>query len=317
MRAHQHCTIAGPSLHGPQMISLRCPPKIHLLSLRYITKCGSWFCYELLEMDMKLLVNCRQWSLADRAFMYFWLLQVLRTPLIHRDHPDSPLSKAAYNTSSYSERLAAAVKRSLARRDYFSRRLMSSTVDGGFESQVIPDETFVQYDGLTEYTMALSIGTPPQRFFVLIDTGSDLLWLNCKPCNQCIIDSFGSPFDPSLSSSYRNTSCTDNFCKVRTQNASNEKLLPQIIHLAWSWDWLGISTEDYYLQIRKTTSSRDQIFLKIDLNLTTILQMVIHQLCNVTRMLVWYSTSCTWQGFSFESLQTSDPDMKTSQYLVS
>ncbi|KAH8957599.1 hypothetical protein BDL97_07G100500 [Sphagnum fallax] len=143
------------------------------------------------------------------------VLKVLRTPLIHRDHPDSPLSKAAYNTSSYSERLAAAVKRSLARRDYFSRRLMSSTFDGGFENQVIPDETYVQYGLLTEYTMALSIGTPPQRFFVLIDTGSDLLWLNCKPCNQCINHSFGSPFDPSLSSSYRNTSCTDNFCKLR------------------------------------------------------------------------------------------------------
>ncbi|CAK9198575.1 unnamed protein product [Sphagnum troendelagicum] len=141
------------------------------------------------------------------------VLKVLRTPLIHRDHPDSPLSKA-YNTSSYSERLAAAMKRSLARRDYVSRRLMGSTFDGGFESQVIPDETYVQYGRLTEYTMALSIGTPPQRFFVLIDTGSDLLWLNCKPCNQCISHSFGSPFDPSLSSSYRNTSCTDNFCKV-------------------------------------------------------------------------------------------------------
>ncbi|CAM6032497.1 unnamed protein product [Sphagnum compactum] len=142
------------------------------------------------------------------------VLKVLRTPLIHRDHPDSPLSKAAYNTSSYSERLAAAVKRSLACRDYVSRRLMSSTFEGGFESQVIPDETYVQYGLLTEYTMALSIGTPPQRFFVLIDTGSDLLWLNCKPCNQCIIHPFGSPFDPSLSSSYRNISCTDNFCKV-------------------------------------------------------------------------------------------------------
>ncbi|CAK9233273.1 unnamed protein product [Sphagnum troendelagicum] len=149
------------------------------------------------------------------------VLKVLRTPLIHRDHPDSPLSKAACNTSSYSERLAAAVKRSLARRDYFSRRLMSSTFDGGFENQVIPDETYVQYGLLTEYTMALSIGTPPQRFFVLIDTGSDLLWLNCKPCNQCINHSFGSPFDPSLSSSYRNTSCTDNFCKISRIGLAN------------------------------------------------------------------------------------------------
>jgi hypothetical protein len=244
MRAHQRCTIPGPSLHGPQMISLRCPPKIHLLSFRYITKCGSWFCEELSEIDMKLLVNCPKWSLADRAFMYFWLLQVFRTPLIHRDHPDSPLSKADYNTSSYSERLAAAVKRSLARRDYFSRRLMSSTFDGGFESQVIPDDKLFE-DGilLTEYTMALSIGTPPQRFFVLIDTGSDLLWLNCKPCNQCISHSFGSPFDPSLSASYRNTSCTDNFCKVRAMHLTRN-LCPT------SSSWFDLEIGSAYLPLQ-------------------------------------------------------------------
>jgi hypothetical protein len=43
-------------------------------------------------MDMNLVVNCRM-SHVDRAFMSFWLLQVLRTPLIHRDHPKSPLRR--------------------------------------------------------------------------------------------------------------------------------------------------------------------------------------------------------------------------------
>jgi hypothetical protein len=51
---------------------------------------------------------------------------------MHRDHPDSLLSKA-YNTSSFSQRVVAAVKRSLAHGDYFSGRLMSSK--GGFEAR--------------------------------------------------------------------------------------------------------------------------------------------------------------------------------------
>jgi hypothetical protein len=62
-------------------------------------------------MDMNLVVNCRM-SHADRAFMSLWLLQVLTTPLIHRDHPDSPLPKA-YNTSSYSERVEAVAQKEL------------------------------------------------------------------------------------------------------------------------------------------------------------------------------------------------------------
>jgi hypothetical protein len=60
-------------------------------------------------MDMNLVVNCRM-SHADRAFTSFWLLQVLRTPLIDRDHPDSPLPKA-YKTSSYSERVEAVTRK--------------------------------------------------------------------------------------------------------------------------------------------------------------------------------------------------------------
>jgi len=161
-----------------------------------------------------------------KSNLYLFFSQVLRTQLIHGDHPNSLLSKA-YNTSSYSQRVVAAVKRSLASGDYFSGQLMSSK--GGFESQVIPDERSVQYSTLTEYTMAVSIGTPPQQFCVFIDTGSDLFWLNCKPCNQCISHSYGSPLDPCLSSSYVNTLCTDKSCQVR--KCFNEKLLTQIMQL--------------------------------------------------------------------------------------
>ncbi|KAH9565939.1 hypothetical protein CY35_04G104900 [Sphagnum magellanicum] len=45
--------------------------------------------------------------------------KVLKSYWIHRDHPDSPASAAStYNTSSQSERIAAAARRSLTRAEY-------------------------------------------------------------------------------------------------------------------------------------------------------------------------------------------------------
>ncbi|CAM6016575.1 unnamed protein product [Sphagnum balticum] len=138
--------------------------------------------------------------------------QVLRTQLLHRDHPDSPLSRSSTSNTklSHTERMAAAVKRSWARRDYISSRARLTREAGDFESQVTPD--------IGEYTMALSVGTPPQRFVAVMDTGSDLVWLNCLPCIQCINQPHGPPFDPSLSSSYSPASCVDNACTALPNN---------------------------------------------------------------------------------------------------
>jgi hypothetical protein len=140
-------------------------------------------------------------------------VQVLRAQLIHRDHPKSPLSTATSSTHS-SERVAAAVRRSLARHEYLSdadniaarhrRGLISTTVD--FQSPVTKD--------LGEYTMTLSVGTPPQQYNFIVDTGSDLVWLNCAPCAPCINQSDGYPFDPSSSSSFSDALCTDTACLV-------------------------------------------------------------------------------------------------------
>ncbi|KAL0423833.1 UNVERIFIED_CONTAM: Aspartic proteinase nepenthesin-1 [Sesamum radiatum] len=49
--------------------------------------------------------------------------------------------------------------------------------------------------GNGEYLMDLSIGTPPMSYSAILDTGSDLIWTQCKPCKQC----FNQPtpiFDP-------------------------------------------------------------------------------------------------------------------------
>ncbi len=145
----------------------------------------------------------------DHIFGSCLILQVLKSYWIHRDHPDSPASAAStYNTSSQSERIAAAARRSLTRAEYFSRRVLDASSSGNFDSPV----EAVVVGG--EYAMAVSVGTPPRQFIVDVDTGSDLVWLNCEPCIQCVVNATDKPFHPTQSTSYQQASCTDAACTV-------------------------------------------------------------------------------------------------------
>lgn len=65
--------------------------------------------------------------------------------------------------------------------------------------------------GNGEFLMDLSIGTPPSPYSAILDTGSDLIWTQCKPCKQC----FSSPnpvFDPKKSSTFAKLPCSAALC---------------------------------------------------------------------------------------------------------
>lgn len=61
--------------------------------------------------------------------------------------------------------------------------------------------------------MKLSIGTPPVETLVVADTGSDLTWIQCKPCIQCFPQK-GPLFQPKLSSTYKPISCYSSPCNA-------------------------------------------------------------------------------------------------------
>lgn len=67
--------------------------------------------------------------------------------------------------------------------------------------------------GSGEYFMDVFIGTPPKHFSLILDTGSDLNWIQCVPCIACFEQS-GPYFDPKDSSSFRNISCRDPRCQL-------------------------------------------------------------------------------------------------------
>lgn len=83
----------------------------------------------------------------------------------------------------------------------------SSTGLYKFESLV---ESGVPF-GSGEYFMDLYVGTPPRHFSVIIDTGSDLTWVQCDPCQLCYHQK-GPVFHPSNSSTYEGLTCDSENC---------------------------------------------------------------------------------------------------------
>ncbi|KAL5098717.1 hypothetical protein RYX36_003044 [Vicia faba] len=59
--------------------------------------------------------------------------------------------------------------------------------------------------------MEVHIGTPPIKISGVADTGSDLIWTNCVPCDGCY-KQINPLFDPQKSCSYNNVSCDSSHC---------------------------------------------------------------------------------------------------------
>ncbi|XP_024966313.1 aspartic proteinase-like protein 2, partial [Cynara cardunculus var. scolymus] len=76
------------------------------------------------------------------------------------------------------------------------------------------------------YFTKIQIGSPPKDYHVQVDTGSDLLWVNCIECESCPKTSdLGVPlqlYDPNDSSSAKKVTCDDDFCRTTMDSSNTE-----------------------------------------------------------------------------------------------
>ncbi|KAF8044389.1 hypothetical protein BT93_A2398 [Corymbia citriodora subsp. variegata] len=72
-------------------------------------------------------------------------------------------------------------------------------------SDILPDSG--------EYVLKVTIGTPPYDIYAIADTGSDLFWAQCLPCDQCFPHKY-PPYNPKLSSTYRDVACPSQQCQL-------------------------------------------------------------------------------------------------------
>ncbi|KAF3785253.1 Aspartic proteinase [Nymphaea thermarum] len=125
--------------------------------------------------------------------------------LIHRDSPRSPL----YDPSSTpAQRAEQAALRSISRSGHFASGLTAtpaSSINGVAQSPVRP--------GNGDYLVTLSLGTPLHSYWAILDTGSDLTWTQCRPCDSCTGRTL-SMFNPLASATYKNQGCVSRGCST-------------------------------------------------------------------------------------------------------
>eukprot|EP00253_Pinus_taeda_P001108 PITA_01108 len=75
--------------------------------------------------------------------------------------------------------------------------------------------------GGESYILTAGFGTPAKNQLLLIDTGSDVTWIQCSPCSHCY-SQVDPVFDPEQSSSYRHLSCDAAACTELTTSEGND-----------------------------------------------------------------------------------------------
>ncbi|XP_026410112.1 aspartic proteinase CDR1-like [Papaver somniferum] len=126
--------------------------------------------------------------------------------LIHRD---SPLSPFYSSTDKASDRAESAIRRSIERCSHFSKKKPSSEKS----SNKLGNITSTVTQGVVgDYLMLLAVGTPALPLLAIADTGSDIIWFQCTPCDVCFPQTTSPIFAPENSSTYENIPCTTKEC---------------------------------------------------------------------------------------------------------
>ncbi|KAL7614147.1 hypothetical protein Lser_V15G07974 [Lactuca serriola] len=99
------------------------------------------------------------------------------------------------------------------------------------------------------YYTQVTLGSPPKDYYVQIDTGSDVLWVGCSPCNGCPKSSGlqipVSFYDPSSSSTSSPISCSDQRCSQAGQSSDSSCSNDQCSYTFQYGD--GSGTSGYYV----------------------------------------------------------------------
>ncbi|XP_044482000.1 aspartic proteinase CDR1-like [Mangifera indica] len=124
--------------------------------------------------------------------------------LIHHDSPKSPF----YNPKlTPYEKVFNAIRRSFSGVNQFNQNVAQADI----------------INNRVSYLMNISVGSPPFPILAIADTGSDLIWTQCRPCTQCFSQK-DALFDPRKSSTFRKLSCFSRQCKaLERSSCSNDQ----------------------------------------------------------------------------------------------
>lgn len=101
-------------------------------------------------------------------------------------------------------------------RDSFRVQALSSLRGARNATAHVSDFSSTVISGLSqgsgEYFTRIGVGTPPKYAYMVLDTGSDIVWLQCAPCRKCYTQT-DPVFDPSKSRSFSTVRCGSPLCR--------------------------------------------------------------------------------------------------------
>ncbi|MCO5594217.1 hypothetical protein L7F22_048242 [Adiantum nelumboides] len=201
----------------------------HLLSLPILAiaasrKLSAKPGYQTLYIDPALRAKMRAELLAEAKVSTsaddLWAMEIVDRDRISgttRVNPTST-SEDAY-TEAFSERLvrdsarvkAIEAKLEVARMGANTAEWKPAQVEGVSQEEISSPLVSGLSQGSGEYFTRFGVGTPPNEAYFVIDTGSDLSWTQCEPCQSCYKQT-DPIFNPAKSSSYNPVSCSDALC---------------------------------------------------------------------------------------------------------
>ncbi|KAL7158920.1 hypothetical protein ABFS83_02G175600 [Erythranthe nasuta] len=118
----------------------------------------------------------------------------------------------------------------------------------GFSSSVISGLAH----GSGEYFTRLGVGTPAKYVYMVLDTGSDVVWIQCSPCRKCYTQS-DPVFDPKKSKTFSGVACGSPLCRRLDSPGcgSQRKCLYQVSYGDGSFTVGDFSTETLTFRRRR------------------------------------------------------------------
>ncbi|GMI83806.1 hypothetical protein like AT3G20015 [Hibiscus trionum] len=128
--------------------------------------------------------------------------------LLHRDKLSSTLH-------DHRRRFHSRMERDVKRVAALLRRLPGGGNHEGDASYEVNDFGSDVVSGMAqgsgEYFVRIGVGSPPRNQYMVIDSGSDIVWVQCQPCSQCYRQS-DPVFNPADSASFAGVSCGSSVC---------------------------------------------------------------------------------------------------------
>ncbi|TXG67017.1 hypothetical protein EZV62_008292 [Acer yangbiense] len=124
--------------------------------------------------------------------------------IVHRDSPESPLYPG---NLTFEEKIQRYIGFSEARASY----LMSTSISTHNNNSAMHPSANARPEVLpihSSYMVRIGVGELEKEYWLFLDTGSGLTWIQCQPCFSC----YGQEdpiFDPKSSDSFRIVSCNE------------------------------------------------------------------------------------------------------------